>query len=364
MATLKNSLALAIAAALVMAGPAALGAWFARPAAPVVALPPVLALGVAGQVPPGAAEGPIRSPGVATLFGRGAVTVERDGQKFDLGREAYAYPGGESINIAPGSLGVLRLPGSGSIFLCGGATATVNRTSGGALRLVLDKGAARVVFGPGAAPGIDAGGTVVGRSADAPDNAPFAAEVLLSDGQVLVLPLLAVMTSESGVKDADSGGDWRASPANHALWRMSGGSARSVPLPGALEPDRFLDGSPPDASTGGDYLCQLPELAQAAAPPDGSPPDGAPPSQGVILPGSDRLVQAPPAPGLAIAEPGDNDAFDPDLLPAPAAGPGGAGDGANVDAAGDAASDPAQLVVAAPALPVLGTGGAGLASPD
>ena len=57
----------------------------------------------------------------------GSVTVGAGSERQDLSEGTYQYQGLEPIVVGPESLAVLRVTGAGSVFLCEGAKATMDR---------------------------------------------------------------------------------------------------------------------------------------------------------------------------------------------------------------------------------------------
>jgi hypothetical protein len=364
-ARLKTSIVLAGALSAVAAGPGAFAAWLARPAHVGASLPPAVVLGLAGQVPPGAAAYRDTPAVLGTLFGDGNVVVQRTNGDFSISGETYAYPGLETVRVGEGGLGTMRITGAGSVFWCAGAAGKVSRSPDGALTFSLESGTARLVFESGAVPAIRAGKkTFIGEPGLAGEQ--WAAEVSVVDDTVLVISVKGLVKDlvDDVVQDlpadsAASSAGWAATAGDETVWSVNNaapgpvlrGEATAFALPVGASPSPDALTGPADASNGGDRLCQLAALGEVGRPLlVGNQSPTVPVSTGA----EDQVqrvpaeLTAPGAPALALVEPRLQDTFDPNLLPAPAAGPG----------------EDTQIVVPVPALPVLGAGGGGLASPD
>ena len=144
-------------------------------------------------------------------------------------------------------------------------------------------------------------------------------------GQQVLLTLLLVITfSQNRVWSRRRGDD---------MWD-------SRDFPSDLARPAAITASLDNALTGGDYLCRTVELAQIAR-------------QGRVTNPVGQLADVPPflvppgAPPLALASPQAQDIFDPNALPAPAAGPGAP-----------------VVTVPVPAAPTSGGGGGTLATPE
>jgi hypothetical protein len=358
MSRIREGIVSIVALVAAMSGPTAFGAWLSRSAETTISLPPAIVLGIAGQVPPGAGDGTglASATKLGTLFATGGVRIRRASGTINIGGQAYSYPGLETIEVGDDGLGVLRIGGSGTVFLCPGAVAEMSREARGQLSFNLRSGTARLVFYTEQAPEIDAGNR--GIIAEEMDEGAerFSAEITVTKDEVLVMPLGAGIGGAPSL-NGDGTTPWHGRAGEGNMWLLSetrGSGAKkqhasAIPIPAALVPQAPPTNIPADEVRGGKFLCRLPEIvenARTAMANAGDAPSLAekPPLE---LPDGGIPTLPPGSPELALVEPSALELFDPNLLPEPAAGPG----------------EP-QIVVPDAAIPVSGTGGGSVGSPD
>lgn len=349
----RDSVVLATAITVAITGPAAFGAWVVRTPESLVRLPPAAAVSVAAQVSSGTQtpnQGTSGPAPLGTLFVSGSVTVGAGSERQDLSEGTYQYQGLEPIVVGPESLAVLRVTGAGSVFLCEGAKATMDRAEDAGLRLELQNGSMRLVFSTERVPEIDAGPRVVIPNTSENAAKQIAMDISVSRNEVLVLPL----SEGARGPDQDVGSSqWAVEATDKTIAVLEGTRDAAVEqmysylqVPSLVTSPVVGSDVPPDAAQAGDYLCKLPELAKLARLPQGQE---APALEEAFTdaktPDVADALLPPGSPELALVMPSaEEDSFDPNLLPEPAAGP--------------------QTVLATPARPVLNQGGGALGSPN
>ena len=323
---------------------------------------------------------PSTSPISAILYTKGEAKVSWKGSEFAVNNGSYAYIGGETIQMAAGSIGLLQLSDGGRVFVCGGSTVSLARTPGGAHLLTVTRGSSRFSFTANSDFSVRANDTEVRpvSSGAGSNDSLFEGEVSArADGGCLVCELarnLHVSATGADAPTAPSGGSGRifeVGPARQAQGRRSI-SAQAIPaaaMPASMNSV---------ASAGAAFQCQCEQLKlktdelaidTAAKAARADAPNGddvqAPPGSTQAAPEQQQAplaelavadaaavltppVAPPEAPPVALAEPGVPDPFDPNVLPPPAAGE---------------PTDPI-VIVAPPLVPSSGSGGGGIASPS
>ena len=349
----RDSVVLATAITVAISGPAAFGAWLVRAPESLVRLPPSAAVSIAAQVSPGTqtpsvgASGPIP---LGTLYVSGSVTIGEGSERRNVNGGSYQYQGLEPIVVGRESRAVLRVKGAGSVFLCEGAAARMNGANDAGLRIELGKGSMRLVFSGNRIPEIDAGANAIVPTTSGRDAERVAMDISIGNSEVLVWPL------NEGAKGLTQDGEpspWSVNVADKMIAVLPGAQDGTVEdqysalkVPALVTPQILRADVHPDAVEAGDYLCKLPDIAKLARVPEGreSPAleDAIANTNATEIP--DALLP-PGSPELALVMPSaEEDTFDPNLLPEPAAGP--------------------QTVLATPARPVLNQGGGALGSPN
>ncbi len=277
--------------------------------------------GAAGGSASGASGLPLVT---GVLYARGELTVDWNGVSIPVRDGSYAYVGGETVRVPPGSIGMLRVPGGGEVVLCPDSRTTLTRDAAQGFVLAIARGAARFRFPRSAAFSVDAGGTVVSPDPRAGAGDVHEGEVeVLGDGACLVCELRQGLRVARGEAAGPAPGPTvgrviEVGPASDA----GAPQMRSMPIP----PPLLAVASGAAAAS---FLCRCDALRQAAqeaaeqavladAAAQESPPAAeAPPADpATIAP----PVLPPDAPPMVVAEPGAPDPFDPNVLPPPAAG--------------------------------------------
>ena len=148
--------------ALVLTGPAAVAAYLLsgdRAEAPLL-------LAAAEKPKPGSA--PSATPVVAgVLYTSGTAQVDWNGVKIPVTDASYAYLGGEVVSTGRGDMGVLRLDGDNSVYMCPDSRMSLARGDDGAYRIRISRGGGRFAFAAGTDYRIEANRAVISPGADA-----------------------------------------------------------------------------------------------------------------------------------------------------------------------------------------------------
>lgn len=334
----ERSVLMVSALLLALSGPVALAAWVARAPVPVAAAVSAVAATVAPRLVAQSAntgptgETPAARPNSATLYTNGPVNIDWQGRQFVVENGVYPYLGNELIKVPRGSMGVLRIGTDAFVFMCAGSVSRVSQADSG-LALNLVRGSARIISKSGTPLAVNTGDQAL-TPVESQEAGAYAVEVDVgSGGSVTVLPLQGTVRMSHRVV---------ASGEKTKVWSRRRGDDMwdSRDFPSDLARPAAITASLDNALTGGDYLCRTVELAQIAR-------------QGRVTNPVGQLADVPPflvppgAPPLALASPQAQDIFDPNALPAPAAGPGAP-----------------VVTVPVPAAPTSGGGGGTLATPE
>lgn len=353
-------------------------------------------------------KSPERAPVVplvaGVLYTNGPVKVNWHGVPIRVDSSSYAYTGGELVTTAPNAMGILRLRGGSTIFICPGSRVRVSHSSTGGYVLNIVDGSSRFMF-------------------DA--NTPFAVrlnDIVMTPGTAAPPPQDAAQTSMFvGEAQAEKDGGCLLCALQNGMWvsapgltqgtqqSVAAGAGQIIAVPGPQKRGKTtttaLTGSPtrdgdasgvttieipqdlvstmtagvgPDGGgvRGIGYLCKcrkLKEYAELAAQAggaaersdasgdhdalqvDAAAPAGPAGSSTPAVPDPAPAVTPPAIPGLVVAESGPPDPFVPGLIPA-------AGDGS-------APGDPppvldTPIIVPPPLIPGSGPGGGGVVSPS
>ncbi|MFT5173118.1 MAG: hypothetical protein ACI8W7_001289 [Gammaproteobacteria bacterium] len=339
------------------------------------------------------------SPITAILYTNGESEVSWNGSEFAVNNGSYAYVGGETIQMAAASIGLLRLSNGDSVYICGPSTVSLSRAPH-----VLDitHGSARFFVKEENNFTVRANGVDISPAAGTRDGVTEGEVSALTDGASVVYELVGKLQINTDGANApappagSSANIYDVAPASQAIGPRrvsvqsipaaampaslhSGASARAAflcqgeelrrtvnelarLLIAAVESDEAAaaeadlaaaviapEAAPTDALTADPQAPQ--ETAQPAQEPSqqsDQPPlgvaDAPPDAPDVLTP----PVAPPEAPPLALAQPEAPDPFDPNVLPPPAAGE---------------PTDPI-VIVAPPVVPSSGSGGGGIASPS
>ncbi|MFT5448857.1 MAG: hypothetical protein ACI9DC_004042 [Gammaproteobacteria bacterium] len=349
-----------------------------------------------------ATPGPVVDPPpiTAILYTNGSANVSWNDRVFVVENGSYAYVGGERVEVAPGSMGLLQLSDGSNVFACAGSSVSLARSDSGAYVLAVTRGSARFSFAAGTDFRVRASDTLItaGDSVTQADG-PFEGEVQSrADGGGLIcelaqsLKVIGAGQNAASATPAALSGNGAASPApvsGRVIEVGSSGAVTATPIPAAAMPASLSAG----ASPGTAFLCQCEALKKrvedllATQQAESQQDTASTPSEEVVAevaspqgvtsdtpvaesspeavqsaeeasqqsdqPPSAEAPVAPPvappdAPPVALAEPSSPDPFDPNILPPPAAG------------------EPSNPVVfvAPPAVPTSGSGGGGVASPS
>lgn len=316
----------------------------------------------------GAAQsGPSKtSPITAVLYTTGSATVSWNGRDFAVNNGSYAYVGGESIQMAPNSIGLLQLSNGSSVYACAGSSLSITRADSGAYRLDIGRGSSRFSFKPGTDFKVRANDTQIAPTASVGGEEREGEVLARANGGALVCEL------SEGLKVSTAGADVAPSSAFSGLGRITevvptqaGVTTTTTPIPATA----IAASANSSGASGPVFLCQCEDLKRQLD--EFVAPQIADGQAGEVEPQADSTVSeagpaeatadtsetvAPPvvppdAPPVTLAEPGipdPFDPFDPNVLPPPAAGePTGP-----------------VVVVAPPAVPSSGSGGGGIASPS
>ena len=324
---------------------------------------PVLQLAATAPVDGSTAAGANRSSSLVAgvLYTNGKATVDWNGVNLPIEDGIYAYVGGEVVTTEPGSMATLRLPGGDMVYICPETRIRLVRDDAGRYSLEVGPGTSRFVFASGTPFEVHANETVVSPAPGADPGVAFVGEVkAYKDSGCLVCAL----QNNVQVKTVSSDGSASAAAALVGHFIDVPGPADADGAAGAGPIALAQSPIPPDVlgqmqaglqgagGPGTDYLCRCEDLkryadagqqvAQAGStlePPeadDSTVPESAPP------------VAPPDTPVLVLAEPGAPAPFDPNALPAPAAGP--------------APASTLTVVAPPPAVPAGGSGGGFLIS--
>ena len=101
---------------------------------------------------PSAAESAVGTPPnvvplvAGVLYTNGPVKVNWNGVNIDVKNSSYAYTGGETVNTAPNAMGILRLTGGNTVFICPGSKVRLSRDKAGGFSLDIAEGSSRFMF--------------------------------------------------------------------------------------------------------------------------------------------------------------------------------------------------------------------------
>ena len=345
------------------------------------------------------------SPITAILYTKGESEVSWNGSEFAVNNGSYAYVGGETIQMAAASIGLLRLNNGDSVYICGPATVSLSRAPH---VLEITHGSARF-FAKAVndftvrANGVDIR-PAAASVAETRDGVTEGEVSALTDGASVVCELVGKLkidvagaSTPASPAEPSSGHIYDVSPATPSREprRVSVQSIAAAAMPasllsGASARDAFLcqgEELRRQANELARLLLAAAEVAEAAAveadlaavvlAPEAPPTDAltadpqqatqetaqpaqepslqsdqAPPGVADTPPNApDALtppVAPPEAPPVGLAQPQAPDPFDPNVLPPPAAGE---------------PTDPI-VIVAPPVVPNSGSGGGGIASPS
>ena len=88
-------------------------------------------------------------PITAILYTNGSANVSWNDRVFAVEDGSYAYVGGERIEVAPGSMGMLQLSDGSNVFACAGSSVSLARADSGTYVLDVTRGSARFSFAAG-----------------------------------------------------------------------------------------------------------------------------------------------------------------------------------------------------------------------
>ena len=318
------------------------------------------------------------------LYTTGKAKVDWNGLEVPVENGTYAYVGGETVTLEPGSMGILQLDGGNAVYLCPGASLNLTPQAGGGYKMNLLAGTSRFVCSPqtpfevqvnettlSPSPG-GAGGSGGGEGRPA----SYVGEVtaypkagclvcgLQKNLQVNTPGQASGSSASEGhfidVRPQDREGPQSGSQADGARLTV-----KQTQIPQQIT-STIKAGFNDQAGAGNtSYLCRCQELKRHAdelgrriakaeeaaetAEPETVTAAADPETVTVTAEATPEIapelappVAPPDAPAVALAEPGAPIPFDPNVLPAPAAGPDGEGP---------------LLVVIPPLVPSAGTGG-------
>lgn len=338
---------------LVFTGPTAVAAYLLS--ADEGAAPMLLA--AADSSPGTGADGPGTVPVLAgTLYTKGTPQVDWNGAKVPVADGSYAYLGGEMVSAGAGDMGLLKLGGGNSVYMCPGSRMSVAQADDGAYEIKIAQGGGRFAFAAGTDYRIEAKRGVYSPSAAGAAQPTVVEVAVYEDYPGGVVCGFSSSLDVAGYP-ADGGppvalgtaGPGEIIDLSRALRNEAAGSGtpvimQPIPMPASVQ-SWLRDNAPypPEPGPIG-YLCRCKELkryAEADGIPDAaivplmSPPDG------------DAADAPPPAlvPPLVVAAPAAPNPADPGVLPAP-----------EVPAA--------VLTVPAPLVPMTGFGGGRTSTPS
>ncbi len=286
---------------------------------------------------------------VGTLYSQGRVTVNWNGETTPVENGRYAYVGGEVLRTGPADMGVLHLGKKGRVSICPNSSVSLAREAAG-YHLSVHAGVVRFAFAHRTMFDLSAGGVSIAPQ-DVIDTDHVGEVRACSTTDCWVMALRGGLRLSEGRQGPSQPVD-----SGHVARVTLGGGAPLVVSGFSIPPDVLSEAvheqeSGEEALKSAKYLCRIEEVATyselSALPPTAAgaqSPDGD--RVAIETPEVTPPVEPPLVPPLlALARPPDPEAFDPEALPPPAAGPAAL-----------------PLTVPAPVVPTVGTGGGGVAT--